>query len=86
VTVMYWIHRFAEKLEPIRKPAGVELEIVEIDEMYSFIQQKKTAVGSGSLWIGSATDSSDSYWVRGPVVPDNDSGGSSTTPKAPSGS
>ena len=86
VAVMEWIHQFAENVDPIRKPAGVELEIVEIDEMYSFIQEKKTSVGSGSLWIGSATDSSVSYWVRGPVAPDNDSGDNSTTPKVPSGS
>lgn len=84
VAVMNWIHQFAEKLDPIRKPPGVELEIVEIDEMYSFIQQKKTAVGSGSLWIGSATDSSASFWVHGPAAPASDSGGNSTTPKAPS--
>src|ERR1035441_10367232 len=43
VTVMNWMYQLAEKLDPIRKPAGGNLEIVEIDEMFSFIQQKKTA-------------------------------------------
>lgn len=84
VTVMNWIHQFSERLDPIRKPPGVELEIIEIDEMCSFIQEKKTAVGSGSLWIGSAADSSASFWVREATEPENDSGSNSTIPTASS--
>jgi len=84
VAVLNWIHHFGESLGPIRKPEDGAIDIVEIDEMYSFIQQKKTTVGSGSLWIVEGTDSSASYWVRAASGPDGASGNRSTTPKAAS--
>ena len=84
VAVLNWIHHFGEALEPIRKPEDGTIEVVEIDEMFSFLQQKKTAVGSGSLWIEAGTDSSASFWVRVANGPDGASGNRSTTPKAAS--
>ena len=80
VTVLNWIHHFGEAVGPIRKPEDGTIEIVEIDEMFSFIQQKKNTIGSGSLWIGGITDSSVSYWVYEVSEPDGGSGSNSTTP------
>src|ERR1035437_9375722 len=84
VAVLNWIHHFGEALEPIRKPEDGTIEVVEIDEMFSFIQQKKTAVGSGSLWIEALADSSASYWVHAASELGGASGSRSTTQKAAS--
>ncbi|HZK76460.1 MAG TPA: hypothetical protein VFD13_06080, partial [Candidatus Kapabacteria bacterium] len=37
VSVLNWIYQYAEQLDPIRKPEDGTIEIVEIDEMFSFI-------------------------------------------------
>jgi transposase-like protein len=76
VAVMNWIYQFGDSLAPIRKPEGSDLEIVEIDEMFTYIQQKKNLVGSGSLWIGLDTGSSASCWVRDSHAQESDSGNS----------
>ena len=49
VTVFNWIKGFGEKLDEFRNPEGIE--IIELDEMHTYIGQKKTTVGSGLLLI-----------------------------------
>ena len=46
VSVYRWSRKEAEKLED---PQGKEAQIVEIDEMWHFVNGKKTRVGSGKL-------------------------------------
>lgn len=49
VTVYYWIKHWGSKVElPVRDEP---IEIVELDEMHSYIGNKKTTVGSGLLLI-----------------------------------
>ena len=56
VTVFNWIKDFGEKLDEFRNPN--DIEIIELDEMHTYIGQKKTTVGSGLLLIEMGTDSS----------------------------
>ena len=49
MTVYYWVKQWGEKVDlPKRKDP---IEIVEIDEMHSYIGSKKTTVGYGLLFI-----------------------------------
>ena len=49
VTVYYWVKHWGENLDlPSKKEA---VEIVELDEMHTYIGQKKTTVGYGLLLI-----------------------------------
>ena len=57
VTVMNWIKSFGLQVEGIRKKA-TDIEIIELDEIHTYICQKKTTVGSGLLLIGINTNSS----------------------------
>jgi transposase-like protein len=56
VSVFNWIKSFGEKLDEIRNPD--EIEIIEMDEMHTYIGSKKTIVGSGLLLIEMGADSS----------------------------
>ncbi len=56
VAVYKWIKKFGEDLEEIK--SAKKIEIVEIDEMHSYIFQKKTIAGSGLLLIDMEKDSS----------------------------
>ena len=56
VTVFNWIKSFGEKLDEFRNKD--DIEIVEIDEMHTYIGSKKTIVGSGLLLIEMGTNSS----------------------------
>ena len=49
VSVFRWIKAFGKKIEKLRSDQA--LEIVEIDEMHTFIGSKKISVGSGLLLI-----------------------------------
>jgi len=44
-TVMVWFRKFAQSIE-LPKVDG-DVEMVEMDEMWHFLQKKKTSVGSG---------------------------------------
>jgi len=48
VAVYQWVRAFGENLEQIKRPAA---QIVELDEMHSYVRHKKTTVGSGLLLI-----------------------------------
>src|SRR4028118_1101407 len=47
VTVYYWIKKWGESLELPK--AESPIEIVELDEIHSYVQNKKTIVGRGLL-------------------------------------
>ena len=55
VAVYNWIKSFGEQVESIRQE---EATIVEIDEMHSYVGNKKTIAGSGLLLIDLGTASS----------------------------
>lgn len=56
VAVYNWIKSYGEKLEGLR--SDDEIEVVEIDEMHTYIGSKKTTVGFGSLLIEMGKNSS----------------------------
>jgi len=49
VAVFNWIKSFGEKLDELR--SADEIEVIEIDEMHTYIGSKKTTVGYGLLLI-----------------------------------
>ena len=51
VSVLNWVRKFGKEIETIREPER-EIEIVEMDELHSYISRKKTTVGYGLLLIG----------------------------------
>jgi transposase-like protein len=53
VAVFNWIKTFGEKLDEFRNPA--EINVVELDEMHTYIGSKKTTVGYGLLLIDMVT-------------------------------
>ena len=63
VAILQWIRAFGEQLEAIKRDDPVE--VMELDEMHSYIGSKKTIAGYGLLLIEMGTASSTAYWVRG---------------------
>lgn len=59
VSVLNWIRSFGEEVADLHSDNQV-IEIVEVDEMHSYIGDKKTTVGFGLLLIDLAKDSSTS--------------------------
>ncbi len=64
VTVMNWIKGYGKRLEEIRREEG-GIDIIEMDEMHSYLLRKKAIVGFGWLLIGYGKGSSISCWVAG---------------------
>ena len=56
VAVFNWIKSFGKQLDEFRNPE--DIEVVELDEMHTYIGSKKTIVGSGLLLIEMGTGSS----------------------------
>ena len=56
VAAFNWIKSFGEKLDEFRNNA--DIEVVELDEMNTYISSKKTIAGYGLLLIDMGTDSS----------------------------
>ena len=56
VSVFNWIKSFGENLDSLRSSG--QIEVVEIDEMHTYVGSKKTTVGSGLLLIDMGNDSS----------------------------
>jgi len=77
VTVHNWIKEFGQKLSDLKNDK--EVEIVEIDEMHSYINSKKTSAGFGLLLIDLAKDSSTSLLVVGAQKQDKNFGIKSKT-------
>jgi nucleotide-binding universal stress UspA family protein len=61
VAVYNWIKAYGEAIESLRSTAGVD--VVEMDEMHTYIGSKKTMAGSGWLLIEMANGSSTAKWV-----------------------
>ena len=57
VTVLNWIRAFGEEVASLHSD-NQEIEVVEVDEMHTYIGEKKTSVGSGLLLIDLAKGSS----------------------------
>jgi transposase-like protein len=51
VTVMNWVRALGKKVEEYRNIEG-SVEVIEMDELHTYIQSKKTIVGYGLLLIG----------------------------------
>ena len=62
VAVFNWIKKFGTKLDELR--SANEIEVVEIDEMHTYIGSKKTTVGYGLLLIEMGIDSSIVKWAH----------------------
>ena len=56
VAVFNWIKSFSEKLEEFRNQSAIQ--VIELDEMHTYIGQKKTIAGFGLLLVEMNTDSS----------------------------
>ena len=57
VSVLNWIRDFGQKVQELNLE-NQQIEMVEVDEMHSYIGQKKTSVGYGLLLIDMGKDSS----------------------------
>jgi len=73
VTVFNWIKSFGEKSDEFRNP--LEIQVMELDEMHTYIGQKKTTVGYGFLLIEIGTDSSTVKLVTRELKPEKNTGG-----------
>lgn len=63
VAILKWVRAFGEQLEAIKRDEPVE--VMELDEMHSYIGSKKTIAGYGLLLIEMGDASSTAYWVPG---------------------
>jgi transposase len=64
VAVMKWIKAFGEKVEECRKAEG-NIDIIEMDELHTYLQPKKNIVGSRLLLIGLGENTLISCLVQG---------------------
>ncbi|KYC49765.1 MAG: putative ATPase subunit of terminase (gpP-like) [Candidatus Methanofastidiosum methylothiophilum] len=72
VSVQNWIKKFGQDLEDLKSEN--EITIVELDEMYTCIGNKKNIAGSGLLLIELGKSSSTALLVAEERKPDNNSG------------
>ena len=63
VSVYQWIKALGSKIEAIK--SDQKIKIVEIDEMHTYIGQKKTIVGYGLLLIEMGKNLSTAYLAQG---------------------
>lgn len=64
VSVLNWIRDFGDKVQELSSQSQ-DIEMVEVDEMHSYIGSKKTSVGYGLLLIDMGKDSSTSLLATG---------------------
>ena len=72
VAVYKWIKAHGESIAAIRSAAGVD--VVEMDEMHTYIGSPKTIAGYGLLLIDMRNASSTAKWVPVTQIPDESSG------------
>jgi transposase len=72
VAVYNWIKAHGESIEAIRSAGGVE--VVEMDEIHTYMGSKKTFAGSGLLLIDMGSASSTAKWVAATPTPGESSG------------
>jgi transposase-like protein len=77
VAVYNWIRAHGESIEAIRSAAGVE--VVEMDEMHTYVGSKKTIAGSGLLLIEMGSGSSTAKWAHATPTRDESFGIQSKT-------
>ena len=68
VTVLKWIRAFGEEVASLQSSVE-DIEVVELDEMHSYIGNKKTTVGFGLLLIDLERNSSISLLATGVTKP-----------------
>ena len=73
VSVMNWIRDFGKEVKELHTESQ-KIEVVEVDEMHSYIGSKKTTVGYGLLLIDMEKDSSISLLATGETKPQKNSG------------
>ena len=61
VSILKWIRAFGKQVESIRSEQ--QIDVIEMDELHTYIGQKNTIAGYGLLLIGMGRDSSPSCWV-----------------------
>lgn len=72
VAVYNWIKAFGNAAEDIKSDKAIE--VVEIDEMHSYISTKKTSAGYGLLLIDMGKNSSTAYWATAEQQPGKNCG------------
>ena len=83
VAVYQWIEAFGEKLDKLR--SSDEIEVVEMDEMHTYIGSKKTTAGYGLLLIELGKNSSNARLALGtPPLVERSGKKSMTRKSAPS--
>jgi len=76
VAVYHWIKAYGESIATIRSASGVD--IIEMDEMHTYIGTKKTFAGFGLLLIEMQSNSSTASWVPATAKPASNCGRSSS--------
>ena len=69
---LQWIKNFGEKLAPLQ--SDNHIKVVELDELHTYVGQKKTIAGYGLLLIEMGKNSSIAYWVPAEPKPAHNSG------------
>jgi len=64
VSILNWIRDFGKKVQELHAESK-QIEMVEVDEMHSYVGSKKTTVGFGLLLIDMEKDSSISLLATG---------------------
>ena len=72
VSVQKWIKKFGQELEELKSEN--EIYVVELDEMHTYIGNKKNIAGSGLLLIELGKSSSTALLVAEERKPDKNSG------------
>ena len=72
VAVYNWIKAFGKAADDIRSDKAIE--VVEIDEMHSYVSSKKTSAGYGLLLIDMGKGSSTAYWAIAGQQPESNCG------------
>ena len=72
VAVYNWIKALGEKVESLRSDST--LEVVEMDELHTYIGSKKATVGYRFLLIAMRKGLSTAYWATGVSKQDENSG------------
>jgi len=73
VSVLNWIRSFGKEIQELHSGSN-EIEMVEVDEMHSYIGSKKTTAGYGLLLIDMGNDSSISLLATGATKQQKSSG------------
>jgi transposase-like protein len=51
VSVMNWVKKLGKSIEQMKKNYHTEFKVVEMDELCSYIKEKKTKYGFGALIV-----------------------------------